>query len=325
MRGVCSAGLATTVLPAINAAVTWPMKIASGKFHGEIATNTPRPRSRSILLSPVGPGIALVLAEQLATLFGIIAAEVGGLAHFRERIVERLAAFGLQQCNELRPALLQQIGCLLQHCGALLGRGSVPIPKSRMRGGDRAAHALRIEFGDRLGLPVIGRGCREQIAQRRALAEFDAARILALRPVEIARPWNVRMPRVIRRADDIGRAAQQRRDRNALVGCERDKGGIGAVLQQTPHQIGQQIAVAADRRIGAAGDLGAVAAELRIKRLAHAVQPLEFEASAGIGQFEDGRDRQRVVGGELRKDPRPQRQQLFARRRRSSGRSSPCG
>ena len=28
-------------------------------------------------------------------------------------------------------------------------------------------------------------------------------------------------------------------------------------------------------------------------------------------QFEDGRDRQRVVSGELRKDPRPQRQQLF--------------
>ena len=57
ISGVCSAGFATTALPAISAAVTWPMKIASGKFHGEIAMNTPRPRSRSILLSPVGPGI----------------------------------------------------------------------------------------------------------------------------------------------------------------------------------------------------------------------------------------------------------------------------
>ena len=57
IRGVCSAGLATTALPAISAAVTWPRKIASGKFHGDIATNTPRPRSSSTLLSPVGPGM----------------------------------------------------------------------------------------------------------------------------------------------------------------------------------------------------------------------------------------------------------------------------
>ncbi len=59
ISGVCSAGFATTALPAIKAAVTWPRKIASGKFHGEIATKTPRPRRRSTLLSPVGPGIAL--------------------------------------------------------------------------------------------------------------------------------------------------------------------------------------------------------------------------------------------------------------------------
>ena len=32
--GVCSAGLASTGLPAASAAATWPVKIASGKFHG---------------------------------------------------------------------------------------------------------------------------------------------------------------------------------------------------------------------------------------------------------------------------------------------------
>ena len=37
-------------------AATWPVKIASGKFHGLMQTNTPRPRWRSSLLSPVGPG-----------------------------------------------------------------------------------------------------------------------------------------------------------------------------------------------------------------------------------------------------------------------------
>ena len=54
--GVCSAGLAATVLPATSAATTWPAKMASGKFHGEMQTNTPRPFMRSSLLSPVGPG-----------------------------------------------------------------------------------------------------------------------------------------------------------------------------------------------------------------------------------------------------------------------------
>ena len=39
--GVCSAGLASTVLPAASAAATWPVKIASGKFHGLMQTTGP--------------------------------------------------------------------------------------------------------------------------------------------------------------------------------------------------------------------------------------------------------------------------------------------
>jgi hypothetical protein len=60
MRGVCGAGLATTALPAASAAVTWPRKIASGKFHGAMQANTPRAASRSSLRSPVGPGSRVV-------------------------------------------------------------------------------------------------------------------------------------------------------------------------------------------------------------------------------------------------------------------------
>ncbi len=57
--GVCSAGFATTQLPAASAAAICPVKIASGKFHGLMQTNTPRPRMRSSLDSPVGPGSGL--------------------------------------------------------------------------------------------------------------------------------------------------------------------------------------------------------------------------------------------------------------------------
>ena len=56
ISGVCSAGLATTALPAASAAATWPVKIASGKFQGEMQTQTPRPCRVSVLVSPVGPG-----------------------------------------------------------------------------------------------------------------------------------------------------------------------------------------------------------------------------------------------------------------------------
>ncbi|MNF17384.1 hypothetical protein D3C80_2208520 [compost metagenome] len=58
MSGVCGAGLATTALPATRAAETWPLKIASGKFQGEMQAKTPRPRQSRRLLSPVGPGMA---------------------------------------------------------------------------------------------------------------------------------------------------------------------------------------------------------------------------------------------------------------------------
>ncbi len=44
ISGVSSAGLASTVLPAASAAATWPVKMASGKFHGLMQTTGPSGR-----------------------------------------------------------------------------------------------------------------------------------------------------------------------------------------------------------------------------------------------------------------------------------------
>ena len=77
-----------------------------------------------------------------------------------------------------------------------------------------------------------------------------------------------------------------------------DEGGVGPVLQQAAHQIGQQVLVGADRRIDAAVQAGIVVQHRVVQLLPHAVQALEFElaiarhlqnADHGIG----------VVGGEL--------------------------
>ena len=42
MAGVCSAGLKQTALPAASAAVTIPVGMARGKFHGAMTAATPR-------------------------------------------------------------------------------------------------------------------------------------------------------------------------------------------------------------------------------------------------------------------------------------------
>ena len=86
------------------------------------------------------------------------------------------------------------------------------------------------------------------------------------------------MARRLGRHDDVGRALQQRLDRHVGIGGDRDEGGIGAVLQQAADEIGEEVAVAADRRIGAAGRARMVLDQASVERLAHAVQALELVA-----------------------------------------------
>ena len=63
MIGVGSAGLANTALPAARAALTCPVKMARGKFHGLMQAKTPRPCSVTWLCSPVGPGMSRGLSN----------------------------------------------------------------------------------------------------------------------------------------------------------------------------------------------------------------------------------------------------------------------
>ena len=79
-----------------------------------------------------------------------------------------------------------------------------------------------------------------------------------------------------------------------------DEGAVGAVFQQPADQIGQQVLVLPDRRIDAAGHAGCFGGRLLVQRLAHAVQPLELEIAALPRAIEHGRERVRVVRGELR-------------------------
>src|SRR3981081_1022497 len=67
------------------------------------------------------------LAEQLAALRRVVAAEINGLADFRKRVIERFAALALQQRDEMRTSLLQQICCFFQASRVPPGWRSAPV------------------------------------------------------------------------------------------------------------------------------------------------------------------------------------------------------
>ena len=136
-----------TALPAASAAVTWPRKIASGKFHGLMQTNTPRPRSARRFSSPAGPGQKLALAELGARLHRVIAAEIDRLADFGERVVERLAGLGLQQRGEAPAPCLDEIGRALEAGGAFRRQAS-----ASQEGAARAALSIACAASRAVGL-----------------------------------------------------------------------------------------------------------------------------------------------------------------------------
>ena len=102
------------------------------------------------------------------------------------------------------------------------------------------------------------------------------------------------------RGDGIGGHVGRR---HALVQQGMDEGGVGAVLQQAAHQIGQQFLVAADGSVGANDHVAPLGPGAIIERLAHAVQTLELDGHAAIGGHAvHGGQGVGVVGGELGED-----------------------
>ena len=97
------------------------------------------------------------------------------------------------------------------------------------------------------------------------------------------------------------------------IGDAVDERGVGAVLEQAPHEVREQRLVRADRRVDAARPaelaFGDAADDLLVERLAHAVQALELvlpgRVRVGAGELVDRRERMRVVGRELRIDLPP--------------------
>ena len=233
MSGVCSAGLATTALPAASAADTWPVKMASGKFHGLMQAKTPRPASASWLRSPVGPGRSSGSAKSARARCGVVAQEIHRLANLGERIGNRLAGLAHRERHQAGAILLHQIG------GAFQALRRAPRPRRRSSPAARAPpvpapgppHRPR----PRPPRPRAGRGRRDRArlgprpdGPRRRSAALRARApprpCSSPRPAAAAASRSVRsMPLELRRSGPIERHGQ----RNARMGLVRQPADPG--------------------------------------------------------------------------------------------------
>ena len=89
---------------------------------------------------------------------------------------------------------------------------------------------------------------------------------------------------------------------HGFIGQLVHKGGVGTVLQQAAHQVGQEVFVRAHGGVHAAGHHG-VFEHFAVHALAHAVQALQLKLAAALGgHLQNGGDGGGVVRGELRVD-----------------------
>ena len=307
-------------------------RVAGGEGCGDLAgeygdREVPRADADHHAERPVG-GVGESAAADASR---VVAQEVDRLADVAQRVGQRLAGFAANQAGEPLRFGLEARRCGDEDVRALRGRPRRPGRGGARGGGEGALDVVAPGVDDptdnvagvggvddrsrrrafAASAPIAARAVGERLGQRgeaRLVGEVEPGRIGARREKEIAGRGDLGMRRADRRerAGRRDRVFDQRFDRHGGVGDAIDEGGVGAVLEQTAHQIGEQRFMRADRGVDAARPaVGRGADDLVVERLAHAVQALELilsgvEVLAGHGAHR--RQRQRVVGGELRVD-----------------------
>ncbi len=256
----------------------------------------------------------------------VVAQEIDRLAQFGHRIGQRLARLARQKRKDGAEVLLVKVGgtvqdpCPFRHRrapGAGSGKGGFDILARRVGdaphpgAGGGVRHEARRQAldlaGDQRLAGEIGRGT---VVARRV----DARQRRRVRQVE---PFGVSPfgrekggPLADHPVRDIGQHRFDRRERIGGDGFRRDlqvddlvhEGGVGAVFQQPPHQIGQKVAVRADGGVDSAAR-GFVPVDDVVQTFAHPVKALKLERRLVARHVEDRGDGMGVVGGELRIDP----------------------
>ena len=246
---------------------------------------------------------------------------------------QSLTGFTHQHGHENRPVALDQVGCKLQNARALGDVGRVPAQarvlstlqcvfelrwRRNAHGADTFATVVRAHQNRRCIAPRRRRTVDDRPsaewrfqnfgdvgAQRCTHSNFrerDPRAAFAKRQINLARPRHQRAALAGNAfaLGDLDWVGDDVTDRRFLISQPVDERCIGAVLQQPPHEIPEQILVAADGRIDAAG-LGELVVVLHflVERFAHAVETLEFEIGGPACHARRG-NRVRIVRAKLR-------------------------
>ena len=135
----------------------------------------------------------------------------------------------------------------------------------------------------RHGAPAAGTGGVDlfcKCLQLRIVGEVEAHGIVPVvaaikrdeAAIQMNRQRNARMRKGVECGDRFDRIVDQIVDRNRFVGDAVDEAGVGAVFQQTPDQIRQQVFVRTHRRVHAAGHVQTVCGnDFGVEIVAHAV------------------------------------------------------
>ena len=272
------------------------------------------------------------LCEIPAAAARVITTEIHRLADLRDRIGHGLTGFAHRKRHEHRHVPFHQLRRTFQGKGPFLRIGSAPgrccvggachghvhlcgirrddgahlaSPIGRIQ--NRLPFAFLIYAADeRRGTPIALQRfahVRIQRLQFRRIGNIDAARIAALRLVDIRRGGDARVGFDREALHLLQRIGDDVVHRCAFVDDAIDERSVGAVLQQSPYQVGQQVFMAAYRCVNTAGERLTIASHhLLVEGLAHSVQTLKLVVPALSGHLHDGRQGVGVVGGELGKE-----------------------
>jgi hypothetical protein len=247
--------------PPPSAAAIWPVKIASGKFHGEMqvkiaACCRPVPRPRGLHSSAGNPPPRAVRQSHRV---GVLPASRDRTANSSPKCCSyrsaarfstsarawASASHGLPHQSRLSASAAEQIAVC-------------PTCRRDQQGLSAATRscAARSTAAKRACLPLIGRGK----GRARRIDHIKITASCRSKPLRIGPLRRIKRERVFdrRRTAASGTLAAPRTDRRPppraghFVHDLVHKAGIRPVFQQTPHQIGQQIAMRAHRRIDAA-------------------------------------------------------------------------
>ena len=246
--------------------------------------------------------------EAGARLIGIITAEIRRLAHLGERVGDRLLRLLHADPHQHVAIALERVGEAIETRGAILDGPGGPGAKARQGPRHGLPGPLGLVRPERrrgaLGASGFGGGEVQGLRYDRRdplelglVVEIDAGAVAAHRAEQVARQRDRGVARAADRFDLRHRIGEQLFVGQVFVGELVDEGRVRAIFEEAADEIGEQIAMAADRRVDAAA-IALLAHQILIEAVAHAVQPLEFEIAAVARPFEQGRDGQRIVGRE---------------------------